>query len=60
MQKKVNQQIKYYFSKRQDRLSAREIADRLYISEATVRTILRSVYSKLDIHSKTELDTKEF
>jgi len=43
-----------------DRLSAREIADRLYISKATVRTILRSVYSKLDIHSKTELDTKEF
>jgi LuxR family maltose regulon positive regulatory protein len=38
----------------------REIADRLYISEATVRTILRSVYSKLDIHSKTELDTKKF
>jgi len=43
-----------------DRLSARKIADRLYISKATVRTILRSVYSKLDIHSKTELDTKEF
>ncbi|WP_313153211.1 response regulator transcription factor [Lacrimispora sp.] len=43
-----------------DRLSAREVADRLYISKATVRTILRSVYSKLDIHSKTELDTKEF
>lgn len=43
-----------------DRLSAREIADKLYISETTVRTILRSVYSKLDIHSKTELDTKKF
>ncbi len=38
----------------------REIADRLYISEATVRTILRSVYSKLDIHSKIKLDTKKF
>jgi len=43
-----------------DRLSAKEIAERLYISEATVRTILKSVYSKLDIHSKTELNFKEF
>ncbi len=43
-----------------DRLSAKEIADKLYISETTVRTILRNVYSKLDIHSKTELATKEF
>ena len=43
-----------------ERLSAKEIADKLYISEATVRTILRSVYSKLDIHSKTELNAKEF
>lgn len=43
-----------------NRLSAREIAEKLYISEATVRTILRSVYSKLNIHSKTELDTKKF
>ncbi len=43
-----------------DRLSAKEIADRLFISETTVRTILRSVYSKLDIHSKTELVAKEF
>ncbi len=42
------------------RLSAREIAVELYISEKTVRTILRSVYSKLDIHSKTELANKEF
>ncbi len=43
-----------------DRLSAREIAGKLYISETTVRTILRSVYSKLDIHSRTELVTKQF
>ncbi len=43
-----------------DRLSAKEIADKLYISEATVRTILRNVYSKLDIHSKTELGSKKF
>ena len=43
-----------------ERLSAKEIADKLFISEATVRTILRSVYSKLDIHSKSELNAKEF
>ncbi len=43
-----------------ERLSAKEIADKLYISEATVRTILRSVYSKLDVHSKSELNAKEF
>lgn len=41
-----------------DRLSAKEVAEKLYISEATVRTILRSVYSKLDVHSKTELNSK--
>ena len=35
-----------------DRLSEREIADKLYISGATVRTIFRSVDRKLDIHSK--------
>ncbi|MEA4846573.1 MAG: helix-turn-helix transcriptional regulator, partial [Clostridiaceae bacterium] len=43
-----------------DRLSAKEIADKLYISEATVRTTLKSVYSKLDIHSKIELNFREF
>ena len=43
-----------------DRLSAKEIADKLYISEMTVRATLRSVYSKLDIHSKGELVSKEF
>ncbi len=43
-----------------DRISSREIADKLYISEATVKTILRSVYSKLDIHSRSELASKEF
>ncbi len=42
-----------------DRLSAREIADKLYISEATVRTILKNIYSKLDIHSKQELNLVE-
>ncbi len=43
-----------------DRFSAKEIADKLYISEMTVRATLRSVYSKLDIHSKMELSLKEF
>ena len=43
-----------------DRLSAKEIADKLYISEMTVRATLRNVYSKLGIHSKTELGLKEF
>lgn len=43
-----------------DRLSAREIAQQLFISEMTVRATLRSVYSKLDIHSKSELSAKEF
>lgn len=43
-----------------DRFSAREIADQLCISEATVRTILKSVYAKLQIHSKAELKDKIF
>ncbi len=43
-----------------NRISSREIANKLYISEATVKTILRSVYSKLDIHSRSELASKEF
>lgn len=43
-----------------ERFSAREVADKLYISEMTVRATLRNVYSKLDIHSKTELSLKEF
>lgn len=42
------------------RLSAKEIAAALYISERTVTTILRNVYSKLDIHSKNDLLYKEF
>lgn len=37
------------------RLSHQEIADRLFISKATVRTILYNAYSKLGIHSKSEL-----
>ncbi len=42
-----------------ERLSVKEIADKLYISEATVRTIQRNVYRKLDIHTKSELYTIE-
>jgi len=37
------------------RLSHQEIADKLYISKATVRTILYNAYNKLGIHSKAEL-----
>ena len=43
-----------------NRLSAKEIAQQLYISETTVRTVLKSIYNKLDIHSKNELHLKEF
>ncbi len=42
------------------RLSAKEIAQRLYISERTVKSTLGRVYSKLEIHSKTELASVEF
>ena len=38
-----------------ERLTAQEISAKLQISEATVRTVLRTVYSKLGIHSKLEL-----
>lgn len=66
--KKAIQQVKSPLTPREreiallakERLSAKEIADQLYIAETTVRTILRSVYSKLDIHSKGELSLKEF
>lgn len=43
-----------------NRLSAKEIAEELFISEATVKTILKNIYGKLDIHSKSELIAKEF
>ncbi len=42
------------------RLSHKEIAEKLYISRATVRTILYNAYSKLGIHSKTELYNIDF
>lgn len=37
------------------RLSNKEIAEKLFISTATVRTILYNAYGKLGIHSKSEL-----
>ena len=43
-----------------ERMSAKEIAEMLYITEATVKSTLRSIYSKLEIHSKNELLVKEF
>jgi LuxR family maltose regulon positive regulatory protein len=43
-----------------DRMSRKEIADKLYISEETVKSTLRAVYSKLEIHSRRELNTKDF
>jgi LuxR family maltose regulon positive regulatory protein len=43
-----------------ERYSAKFIANKLFISEATVRTILKSIYSKLDIHSKAELNSIDF
>ena len=39
----------------QKRLSAKEIAEALFITESTVRSALKTIYNKLDIHSKAEL-----
>jgi two-component system nitrate/nitrite response regulator NarL len=38
-------------------LSNRAIADRLGLSEGTVKVHLHAIYEKLDIHSRTELAT---
>lgn len=43
-----------------DRFTAKEIADKLCISVMTVRTTLRNIYSKLNIHSRAELSSKKF
>ncbi|MDR1705597.1 MAG: LuxR C-terminal-related transcriptional regulator [Clostridiales bacterium] len=43
-----------------ERLAAKEIAEKLFISENTVRTVLKTIYDKLDIHSKAELANVEF
>lgn len=42
------------------RLTAKEIGERLCISDMTVRATLRSVYKKLNIHSRAELIANEF
>jgi len=42
------------------RFSHKEIAEKLYISQATVRTILYNAYSKLGIHSRAELYDLDF
>ncbi|HHV51068.1 MAG TPA: helix-turn-helix transcriptional regulator [Clostridiales bacterium] len=41
------------------RYSAQEIAEMLFISRTTAKTIIRNVYSKLGIHSRTELENIE-
>lgn len=40
--------------------TVKKIAQILFISDATVKTILKNVYSKLDIHSKVELGKIDF
>jgi DNA-binding CsgD family transcriptional regulator len=40
--------------------SYKEIADRLFISIETVRTYLRKIYDKLQVHSKVEALNKVF
>lgn len=42
------------------RMSSKEIASKLYIADSTVRSTLKSIYSKLDIHSKSELNQVDF
>lgn len=43
-----------------ERLSAGEIAEALFITESTVRSALKKIYSKLEVHSKAELSRLEF
>lgn len=43
-----------------DRLTAAEIGSRLFISENTVKSALKLIYSKLDVHSRSELVKKDF
>ncbi|TCL57476.1 LuxR family maltose regulon positive regulatory protein [Kineothrix alysoides] len=43
-----------------ERLSAGEIAEALFITESTVRSALKKIYCKLNIHSKAELSGIDF
>ncbi len=43
-----------------ERLTAAEIGSRLFISENTVKSALKLIYSKLDVHSRSELAKKDF
>jgi LuxR family maltose regulon positive regulatory protein len=43
-----------------DGLTAKEIADALFLPAPFVKSVLKSAYEKLDVHSKTELKQKEF
>ena len=43
-----------------ERCSTREIASRLFISENTVKSALKIIYGKLEVHSKNELAAMEF
>lgn len=43
-----------------DRFSAKEVAEKLHISEMTVKSTLRNVYNKLNIHSRAELNHRDF
>ncbi len=43
-----------------DRLSAKEIADRLFVSESTVKSTLKSIYQKLEVTSKGQLSDRIF
>lgn len=43
-----------------ERCSTREIASRLFISENTVKSALKIIYGKLEVHSKNELATMDF
>lgn len=43
-----------------ERLGTREIATRLCIAENTVKSALRAIYGKLEVHSKTELANIKF
>lgn len=43
-----------------ERCSTREIASRLFISENTVKSALKIIYGKLEVHSKNELASLDF